>query len=79
MTRAKQQEMFPMTEAERVALLRVKLTEEVDRRQAKRDAAASDLVEAEEALNTAQGLLDAFDHMVARAAHVDPVPAEPDA
>lgn len=57
-------EMFPMTEEERIGLLRKNLQSDVDKRLAKRDTAAVALDEAQEAEDMARGLLAAFDHLV---------------
>lgn len=57
-------EMFPMTEEERIGLLRKNLQSDVDKRLAKRDTAAVALDEAQEAEDVARGLLAVFDSMV---------------
>jgi DNA segregation ATPase FtsK/SpoIIIE-like protein len=59
-----QPEMFPMTEEERIALLRSNLASDVEKRLAKRDTAAVALADAQEAEDLARGLLAVFDHMV---------------
>jgi hypothetical protein len=56
--------MFPMTEEERIALLRSNLSSDVEKREAKRDAAAAALGDAQEAYDGSRVLLAVFDHMV---------------
>lgn len=59
-----QAQMFPMTEEERIAILRSNLASDVEKRQGKRDAASAALGDAQEAYDGARGLLDVFDRMV---------------
>lgn len=79
-----QGQMFPMTEEERIAILRGNLASDVEKRLAKRDAAAVALADAQEAEDGARGLLSVFDSMVrerdrahaAAATAVDPITGE---
>ena len=59
-----QPEMFPMTEEERIALLRKNLQSDVDKRQGKVNTAESALTDARDDLTEALGLLNVFDEMV---------------
>jgi len=56
--------MFPMTEEERIALLRGNLKRDAEKHLAKRDTAAASLADAQEAYESSLGLLNVFDHMV---------------
>lgn len=56
--------MFPMTEEERIALLRGNLKRDAEKHLAKRDTAAAALADAQEACEGSLGLLEVFDHMV---------------
>ena len=63
-----QEQMFPVTEEERIATLRSNLASDLSKKEGKRDAAASALMDANETLEEARGLLAVFDHLVAERA-----------